>query len=88
VTRQLNNSVRSAVQKTVAAERQMKLSANKTEEIKQDIAANLKKRKTLEIMCNAIFKKNYDLYFKHELMLEDERQSKMKMAADFLTRKC
>lgn len=43
-------------------------------------------RKTLETLCAAIFKKNHDLYLKHEEMLDEERAKRSELQEDFQTR--
>lgn len=53
------------------------------DEIKQRTEKNMKLKKTLHSMCNAILKKNCDLYREHELVLEDERQQRMSLATNF-----
>ena len=53
------------------------------DDIKSRTEANMKVKKTLHNLCNAILKKNCDLYREHELVLEDERQQRMKLATDF-----
>lgn len=53
------------------------------DEIKTSTDANMKVKKTLHNLCNAILKKNCDLYREHEHVLEDERQQRMKLATDF-----
>ena len=47
---------------------------------------SLKVRSTLEKMCNSILDKNYQLYLKHERMLDDERVKRQELAADFQKR--
>ena len=44
---------------------------------------DVKKRKTLEVLCSSIQKNNYDLYLKHELMLEEERTARSELAEKF-----
>jgi len=44
---------------------------------------NLKTTKTLEMLCQAIFMKNYSLYLKHEEMLELNKKERMEMAMKF-----
>lgn len=44
---------------------------------------NQKATKTLEFLCQAIFKKNYDLYLKHEEMLDRTKQERQELASSF-----
>ena len=44
--------------------------------IEAELQAAIKKRKTLELLCSSILKKNHDLYLKHETMLDEERQKR------------
>jgi len=53
------------------------------EEVKGDIVANMKKRKTLQFMSEMLLKKNADLYLKHETMLDEERQKRIDLGASF-----
>lgn len=54
--------------------------------MQQDIAANQKKKETLQSLCGMLFKKNYDLYLKHEIMLDDERSKRSTLAEEFQKR--
>jgi hypothetical protein len=47
---------------------------NQVEDLKVQIEANKKKRKTLASMCQILLQKNTELYLRHELMLEEERK--------------
>ena len=38
------------------------------------------------MLCSSIFKKNHDLYLKHEEMLDEERQKRTDLAEDFQKR--
>jgi hypothetical protein len=51
--------------------------------MKSEIEANIKKRKTLQTMSELLLKKNCDLYLKHELMLDEERQRRVELGASF-----
>lgn len=42
-----------------------------------NLVKNMKTTKTLEMLCQAIFKKNYTLYLKHEEMLDQNKQERM-----------
>jgi len=46
----------------------------------------IKQRKTLEMLCKAIFQKNHDLYLKHETMLDAEKKLRADLAKDFQDR--
>jgi len=45
-----------------------------------NLTKNLKTTKTLEMLCQAIFMKNYNLYLKHEEMLEQNKKERVEMA--------
>ena len=54
--------------------------------VEKDLQSAIKKRQTLEMLCSSIFKKNHDLYLKHEEMLDEERQKRTDLAEDFQKR--
>lgn len=56
------------------------------ETFKKDLDSTIKKRKTLELLCASIFKKNHDLYLQHEIMLDEERRLRSELAEDFQKR--
>jgi len=43
----------------------------------------MKKKKTLQTMSELLLKKNGDLYLKHELMLDEERQKRLELGNQF-----
>lgn len=45
--------------------------------------ANVKRSKLLDAMCGTYFKKNFELYYKHELMLAQNKKERLDLAADF-----
>lgn len=51
--------------------------------LKEVLEANMKKKKTLQTMSELLLKKNADLYLKHELMLDEERQKRMDLGNEF-----
>ncbi len=53
------------------------------EATKAEIESNLKKRKIMQNMSEMLLKKNRDLYLKHELMLDDEKQKRVELGASF-----
>ena len=79
----LQGTVSSAVKKTVQAEHQASLSEKRVLDIKIKIQQNMKKRATLEVMAKAIFEKNHKLYLEHEVMLDEERVKRAKLAEEF-----
>lgn len=56
------------------------------ETFEASLQKDVKMRKTLEILCAAIFKKNHDLYLQHEEMLDSERAKRSELQEDFQTR--
>jgi hypothetical protein len=50
---------------------------------KANVALNLKQTRQLEVLCKALFAKNYDLYLKHEEMLEKNKQERVELASQF-----
>lgn len=50
---------------------------------KANVALNLKQTRQLEVLCKALFSKNYDLYLKHEEMLEKNKQERVELASQF-----
>ena len=56
---------------------------NEKDRIEEELNANIKKRNTLEFLCKSILEKNYQLYLKHEQMLEEERTKRKDLAAGF-----
>ena len=53
------------------------------DQIKNDLAQNIKKRKTLQTMSELLLKKNAELYLKHETMLDEERKLRMDLGSEF-----
>ena len=52
-------------------------------DIESSLTANIKKRNMLEMMCKNILEKNYQLYLKHENMLDEERKKRKELADGF-----
>lgn len=52
-------------------------------DIETSLTANIKKRNMLEMMCKNILEKNYQLYLKHENMLDEERKKRKELADGF-----
>lgn len=52
-------------------------------DIDSSLSANIKKRNMLEMMCKNILEKNYQLYLKHENMLDEERKKRKELADGF-----
>lgn len=59
---------------------------NQVNEVKTQVEANLKKRKTLQTMSELLLKKNSELYLMHEQMLDRERQKRVDLGASFQER--
>jgi len=50
---------------------------------RQEMTAALSKKSMLHSLCKGLLDKNYELYLKHETMLEDERGARQGLAATF-----
>jgi hypothetical protein len=50
---------------------------------KLEIQTSINKKKLLEGLCHSLLDKNCELYLKHESMLEEERQERLRLAANF-----
>jgi len=53
------------------------------EATKAEIESSLKKRKIMQTMSEMLLKKNRDLYLKHEIMLDEEKQKRVELGASF-----
>ena len=53
------------------------------EALKQEVEVNQTKYKRLQMLSGMLLKKNAELYLKHELMLDDERQQRMDLGTQF-----
>ena len=53
------------------------------DEVKNMCDSNMKKRKTLQNMSELLLKKNGDLYLKHEMMLDEEKNRRMELGNEF-----
>jgi hypothetical protein len=51
--------------------------------VKQEIQTCLKKKTTLYSICMALLDKNAELFYKHEQMLEEEREERQSLAVNF-----
>lgn len=56
------------------------------DQVKSEIEVNMKKRKTLQAMSELLMTKNRDLYLKHEVMLDEEKQKRVDLGASFQQR--
>ena len=79
----MNDSARKSIKKYTAVEEQKLESMRQRDDIQENLNHSLKVRKTLEVMCNSILDKNYNMYLKHENMLDEEREKRQTLAADF-----
>jgi hypothetical protein len=43
----------------------------------------IKKKQMLRNLCKDLIEKNYELYLKHEIMLEEERKQRQSLATSF-----
>jgi chromosome segregation ATPase len=50
---------------------------------KQEIQSLINKKNLLQSLCQSLLDKNCELYMKHEQMLEEERQERLRLAANF-----
>ena len=82
----MNDSVRKSLKKCSLAEEARQSSMQQRDEIEGNLNKSLKVRNSLEVLCNSILDKNYQLYLKHERMLDDERVKRSELAADFQKR--
>ena len=48
-----------------------------------DIQSAMNKKTMLANLCNGLLDKNYELYMKHETVLEQEKQERSKLAQNF-----
>ena len=53
------------------------------EKAKADIQSTLKKKLMLNNLCMSLLDRNYDLFLKHEKMLEEERAERQRLANNF-----
>lgn len=57
---------------------------DKIQKNKEDgVTKNLNKKKILALVCDQFLKQNYDLYLKHETMLDEENDKRHKLAENF-----
>ena len=59
------------------------LEESKVTTAKADLEALKKKTKTLENFTQMLAQKNFDLYLKHEQMLDSEKQQRNEIAEEF-----
>ena len=83
LTKIMNDSVRKSLKRCQQAEEGKQQSMVQKDEMESNLNNSLKVRNTLEILCNSILDKNYQLYLKHEKMLDEERVKRQELAADF-----
>ena len=82
----MNDSARKSIKKYTAVEEQKLESMRQRDKINETLNHSLKVRKTLELMCTSILDKNYNMYLRHEKMLDEEREKRQALAADFQQR--
>lgn len=51
--------------------------------VETELAKNMKSIKMLQMLSNTVCHKNYELYLKHELMLEQNRKERQELANKF-----
>lgn len=79
----MDTSIKKQLKKGLQTEEYRLASEGNKELASANLAKNLKTTKTLEMLCQAIFMKNYNLYLKHEEMLEANKKERMDMAMQF-----
>jgi len=61
----------------------VKLQEQGIDKVKADVATALKQKDMLHKICFDLLEKNYQLYLRHEEMLEEERKERQNLAAGF-----
>jgi predicted porin len=83
MAKMIQNNVKKAAKKSAQTHDSMAHCLSQVEDLKVQIEANKKKRKTLATMCQMLLSKNTELYLKHELMLEEERKKRADLGVSF-----
>ena len=79
----IQNVVKKVAQKSAQTYEPMIHCLNQVEDLKVQVEANKKKRKTLSSICPILLQKNTELYLRHELMLEEERKKRSELGVSF-----
>lgn len=79
----MDGSIKKQLKKGLQSEEYRLVSEYNRDQAGASLEKNLKTKKTLEMLCQAIFKKNYNLFLAHEQMLDDQRKVRMDLAMKF-----
>lgn len=79
----IQNAVKKAAKKSAQTYEPMAHCLSQVKDLKVQIEANQKKRKTLASMCQILLSKNTELYLRHEQMLEEERKKRAELGITF-----
>ena len=82
----MKDSVSKAMKKHTMATGLREQQLQSRDQFDKELQGSMKKRKTLEFLCNSILKKNHDLYLQHETMLDEERKQRADLAENFQSR--
>jgi hypothetical protein len=66
----MESSIKKQLRKGLQSEEYRLISETNKDAATASLTKNLKTTKTLEMLCQSIFMKNYTLYLKHEEMLD------------------
>lgn len=83
MTKILNEGVHKAIKKALQSETSRYNSQQVAFQNENLIQENLKKKKMLETLSQAIFDKNYNLYLSHEKMLDEEKSKRSDLGKRF-----
>lgn len=80
IAKSLNEVCRKAAKKAQLTEGPARFSRQQIEQMKEQIEKDLKKRDLLRSLCKSLFDKNYQLYLRHETLLDEEKAKRMEIA--------
>ena len=83
IQKTLSDVCRKAAKKQQQTQVPADLSKNQIDVIKTEIDKLIKKKNTLTSFCQMLFDKNYNLYLKHEHMLDEEKAKRNILAEEF-----
>jgi hypothetical protein len=67
----MDSSIKKQLRKGLQSEEYRLLTEQNLDSANKSLTNNMKVKKTLEMLCHAIFVKNYNLFLKHEMMLDN-----------------
>lgn len=83
ISKFMESQVKKTLRKGIASEEhRIVYDTNRTTALNA-MNVNTKRSKLLENMCALYFKKNCELYYKHEMMLEKNKKERVDLANDF-----